>query len=67
VRLSALFRQGNRWAVYPLQGGRARLAIVEVGHRNSEFAEVLGGLAHGDRVVLHPSDRVAAGERLKAR
>jgi HlyD family secretion protein len=37
---------------------------VEIGHRNSTFAEVSGGLAEGTTVVLHPSDRVGDGVRV---
>ena len=67
VPLSALFRQGERWAVFKLDNGRARLTNVEIGHRNSELAELLGGLTPGDKVVLHPSDRVIDGQRLTKR
>ena len=34
---------------------------VEVGRRNTEFAQVLSGLDAGDTVVTHPSDRVDEG------
>ena len=40
---------------------RAVQTPLEVGHRNGEFAEVTGGLAGGEEVVLHPSDRVSDG------
>lgn len=59
--VAALFRQGDRWAVFALRDGRARVTVVEIGHRNESVAEVLSGLAAGDEVVLHPSDRVADG------
>jgi HlyD family secretion protein len=65
VPLSSLFRRGDAWAVYKLAGNRARFAPVEIGQRNSETAEVLKGLVPGDRVVLHPSDRVGDGIRVK--
>ena len=44
--------------------GYARLLVIELGHINEDHAEVLGGLADGDRVVLHPSDRIADGSRI---
>ena len=65
--LSALFRRGEGWAVYRLEGGRAALTLVDVGHRNSDFAEVLSGLKPQDVVVLHPSDRIVAGTRISKR
>lgn len=62
--ISALFRKGEQWAVYTVEDGRARATPVDIGQRNSNFAEVTRGLTEGMTVVLHPSDRVADGVRL---
>jgi HlyD family secretion protein len=67
VPLGALFRRGEQWAVFTVRDGRARLAPVTIGHRNDDFAEVISGLAAGDRVILHPSDRVDDGVRIVVR
>jgi HlyD family secretion protein len=67
VPLSALFRGGDDWAVFVAQDGRAALRTVRIGHRDGRVAEVLAGLEAGERVVLHPSDRVADGVRLAQR
>jgi HlyD family secretion protein len=40
---------------------------VAIGHSNDENAEVLSGVKAGERVVLHPSDRIADGVRIAAR
>lgn len=64
---SALFRSGERWAVFVAQEGRLRLRPVEVGERNGVAAEVRGGLEAGERVVLHPGDRAADGVRYAER
>src|SRR5262249_30175379 len=61
VPVSALFRQGEEWAVYLVKDGRAQATQVKIGHRNNRSAEVLSGLSEGDRVVLHPSDRIRSG------
>jgi HlyD family secretion protein len=61
VPVAALFRQGERWAVYAVKDGRAQVVEVTIGQRNSRMAEVLSGLSAGDKVVLHPSDRIRAG------
>lgn len=61
VPVSSLFRSGDAWAVFRAAEGRARLTPVEIGRRNAEAAEVLGGLAAGDSVVTYPGDRVEAG------
>lgn len=61
VPVSALFRKGDDWAVFAIKDGRARATLVQVGRRNNRVAEVLSGVSAGDRVVLHPSDRVIDG------
>jgi HlyD family secretion protein len=40
---------------------------VEIGHENGLEAEVTSGLAAGERIVLHPGDRVAPGARIEER
>jgi HlyD family secretion protein len=67
VPLSALFRQGEEWAVFVNRDGRARMATVRIGHENGLSAEVLGGLTAGESVVMHPSDRVSDGTRIERR
>jgi HlyD family secretion protein len=68
VPAGALFRDSaGAWAVFALRDGRAVLTSVSIGHSNGLEAEVLGGLEDGDRVVLHPSDRVSNGVRITGR
>jgi HlyD family secretion protein len=67
IPLPALFRDGERWAVFVDDGGRARLRHVELGRDNGLEAEVVKGLEAGQRVVLHPGDRVSDGVRVVAR
>ncbi len=67
VPMSAVFRHGDGWAAYEVEGDRARLRPVEIGHRTDTRVEITGGLAEGDRVITHPSDRVADGVAVKAR
>jgi HlyD family secretion protein len=63
----ALFRRGNDWMTFLLEGGRARLAKVEIAHNNGVSAEVTAGLKAGDRVILHPPDTIADGSRVSVR
>jgi HlyD family secretion protein len=65
VPASALFRHGDGWAAFVLDGGVARRRDVEVGARGPFEAEVKGGIAEGERVVLHPSDRLGDGVRVR--
>jgi HlyD family secretion protein len=67
VPLSALFRHGERWAVFVERDGRAELRPVEIGQGNGLEAEVRAGLEVDERVVLHPGDRVSPGARLAER
>lgn len=64
VPVAALFRDGADWAVFVAQDGRAVLRRIELGERNADFAEVLGGLKAGEVVILRPGDTVAEGTRL---
>ena len=67
VPTGALFREGQQWAVYVVEGGRARRALVELGQRTNTEAEVLGGLQEGQQVVLHPPDTLTDGARVTLR
>jgi HlyD family secretion protein len=67
IPVGALFRDGADWAAYVLRDGRAALQPIVLGERNADLAQVLEGLAPGDRVILHPSDQVVAGVRVAAR
>jgi HlyD family secretion protein len=64
---SSLFRQGDTWAVFVAEQGRARLRHVKVGQRNGTAAEMIEGVREGDLVVLHPSDGLEDGARVAPR
>lgn len=67
VPASALFQDGDQWRVFVAQGGRARSQVVQVGHRNPFEVEITAGLAAGDMVIRHPTDKLADGARVAAR
>jgi HlyD family secretion protein len=67
VPVGALFRKGDDWAVFSVTDGRARATLVKIGNRNNRTAEVLSGLSDGERVVVHPSDRVRDGAAVAER
>ncbi len=64
VPLSAVFRDGENWNVFVSEDGVARQTEVQLGRRNSNFSEVLGGLTEGQRVITHPSDKVSDGVKI---
>jgi HlyD family secretion protein len=65
VPLSAIFRDGDGWAVFAIEGDRAHKRLIAIGHRGDREAEVLSGIAEGDRVVVHPGDRLTDGAGVK--
>ena len=65
VPVSALFRDGDAWAVYVVEGSRARLRRVRIGQMAETAAEVLGGLGDDAVVVLYPDDRLRDGMRVR--
>lgn len=67
VPLTALFRQEGEWVLFVEEDGRAALRAVEMGQRNGLVAEIAAGLVAGERVIVHPSDRVVAGVKVAAR
>ena len=67
VPAGALFRTGDRFAVYVVGKGRAMARTVEIGRRNGLAAQLLSGLAEGETVILHPGDTVAEGKKVRSR
>jgi HlyD family secretion protein len=65
VPAGALFRQGDQWAAFVVNGGCAELRPVKAGHSSGTETQVLEGLKPGDQVVLYPSSRVRNGQRVK--
>jgi HlyD family secretion protein len=65
IPLSALFREGSQWALFVVENGRAKKRLVEAGHRTEAEVEVLKGLTEGETVVLHPSNQIRDGLRVR--
>lgn len=67
VPLSALFREGDSWAVFVADEGRAALRKVTTGRRNAQHAQILDGIEAGERVIMHPSSEIEHGTRIVLR
>jgi len=65
--VGALFREGGQWAIFKIEGGRARLTHVEIGRNDGRNAQVVSGLEPGDQVILHPGQAVSDGVRVNDR
>ncbi len=61
IPVGALFRNGQDWAVFTFNEGQTRQRKIQIGQRNSAFAEILSGVREGAKIVLHPSDRIIDG------
>lgn len=64
---SALFRDGEQWAVFVVEDEVARLRRVAVGQQNDVHVQITSSLKPGERIVLHPNDRIVDGARIVAR
>jgi HlyD family secretion protein len=62
---TALFRSGDRWAVFAIHGGRARLKHVATGPSDGARTAVEAGLSEGEQVVIQPSDAIHDGARVR--
>jgi HlyD family secretion protein len=65
VPSTALFRQRGGWRVFVVARERIASREVQVGREGGGRMEVTGGLAEGDLVVRHPSDRLREGVRAR--
>lgn len=68
VPISSLFRSGGKWSLFIIdRGNRARLRQPAIGHMNDQEAEVLSGLGVGEKVLMHPSDKIGDGVKVAER
>ena len=67
IPTSALFRYGDGRAVFVFSDKRARMRKVRIGHRNGLSAQILSGLAAGDKVITHPDSSIKEGSRVSIR
>jgi HlyD family secretion protein len=65
--VGSLFRNGDGWAAFVVEGGVAHLRPVQLGQRNDTEGEILEGISPGQAVVLHPPDTLTDGMRVTVR
>jgi HlyD family secretion protein len=53
--------------VFRINGGRAQLTRVEIGHQNQGQAEIVAGLSAGDHVVLYPDRSLSDNQPVRRR
>jgi HlyD family secretion protein len=62
IPTGALFRLGNDWTTFVVEGGKAHLRRVEIDHNNGIEAEVISGLMPQETVIVYPPDNLADGD-----
>jgi len=67
VPSSALFREGEDWAVFIVKDGVATIKTVEIARNNGIKAQVTEGLKLDDQVVLYPSSSLQSGDKVVKR
>lgn len=65
VPAGALFRQGEDWAAYVVENGRARFRKVQVGRTSGAETQVLSGLKKNEKVIIYPGSRIREGLRVR--
>jgi len=67
VPIGALFRCEQYWCVFTVQNNQAHRTQIEIGQRNQLEAQVQQGLNLGDQVILHPSEDIRDGTKVRSR
>jgi HlyD family secretion protein len=68
VPVGALFRDGDAWSVFVVDAaGKAHRRKLELQAQGTREAAASSGLDVGERVVVHPSDRVKEGVKVEPR
>lgn len=66
VPVGALFRRGDDWFVFVVDGNNARLRRVEGLRRSGRMAAVATGLRSGEAVVVYPSGSLTNGRSVRS-
>jgi len=62
IPVTALTERAGITGVFAVNGdGRARFRLVRVGNADGDQVEIQSGLTNGDRIVVHPDERVDNG------
>jgi HlyD family secretion protein len=64
--MSSVFRRGQGWSTFVVENGRAKVRDIKIGHRNETEVEIVKGVAEGKEVILHPSNQISGGVRIRS-
>ncbi len=60
----SVFRHNNGWAVFAVNGTKAKLTPVELGLKNDDWAEIVSGLELGQTIIAEPKNELVDGARI---
>jgi multidrug efflux pump subunit AcrA (membrane-fusion protein) len=64
VPVAAVFRDGERDAVWVVDGNTPSKRYVTLGAQGEDYLEVVDGLTEGETIVVRGADQVSDGEPL---
>ncbi|MBL9006480.1 MAG: HlyD family efflux transporter periplasmic adaptor subunit [Myxococcales bacterium] len=64
VPASTVFRHGDGWALFRIEGNIARITPVSLGQRTMRDVQIESGLSGGETIIVHPSDKVSDGVKV---
>ena len=65
--LTALFRDGEEWAIFVEESGKAAKRRIEIGHTTPKYAEIVNGLVENELIVVYPAGNIHDGTKISAR
>lgn len=66
VPASAVFRTGEGWGIFVVEEGKAVRRTIRIGKQSGLAVQVLDGLVEGEKVIVHPDDKVGDGVKVEA-
>jgi RND family efflux transporter MFP subunit len=66
VNPAAVVMRDGRGVVFVIKGDKAAEVPVQTGAKLGDLVEILGGVQPGDKVVLHPGDKLHDGAAVKS-
>lgn len=67
VPVTSLFRVDGEWSLFVIEDERAVIRKLQIGKMNALEAQVISGVAEGEKVILHPSNQINQGSLVAER
>lgn len=67
VPITALFREGDQWAIYAVVDNHVEKRIVKLGRQNTFHAQITTGLIEGEAFIAYPNNQIEDGVKVRSR